>query len=339
MRGKVMISVIIPVYNTEKYIKRCLDSVTHQTYSDLEILIVDDGSTDSSSDICKEYQKKDNRIKYIRKSNSGQGASRNLALDECRGEWISFVDSDDWIDLKMYEDMLSACSDSTDIVICGWVRNHGFKEVVQGKPEAKTFYNNQELIKAYLCTPYITSSMCNKIYRRTLFDGIRFPTYRAREDSATIYKILAKASETIHIVKPLYYQYVRPGSTERSKFTKKKLVSLEIAKQEKECLLEKYPEYQEYIAFLPAKSYMNLLKEIVNSFSYFDNKKLYNQLLNDLKIEMMNNSNFEGITGKEKNECVLACNLPVRFFICNAVSGVKMRVIDQIKKVYFALAE
>lgn len=131
-----MISIIVPVYNVEKYVRKCLDSVVNQAYKDLEILIVDDGSTDGSGKICDEY-KKDDRVKVFHTENRGLSAARNYGIDRAHGEWIGFVDSDDWIEPDMYEVLLkSALETDADIVECGVYTEYSNKAIGSKKRNA-----------------------------------------------------------------------------------------------------------------------------------------------------------------------------------------------------------
>ena len=123
-----LISVIIPVYNAEKFLNKCLDSVIGQTYKNLEIILVDDGSQDDSGKICDEYAQKDNRIKVIHKENGGDSSARNTGLKMATGKYITTIDSDDWIELNAYEDMLKVLLEkNVDIVRCGFYKNYGEK--------------------------------------------------------------------------------------------------------------------------------------------------------------------------------------------------------------------
>lgn len=330
-----MITVIVPIYNTEKYLKRCIDSIINQTYTNLEIILVDDGSTDNSSIICKEYEKNDNRIKYYKKKNEGQGQARNYGLERAKGDWISFVDSDDWIEKDMYKDMIEASKEyKSDLVICGWYRNHGFKQIEQPCPQKAQKYNNEELIKEYLAGNFITSSMCNKIYKKVLWDNIRFPSIRAREDAAILYQILAKSEHSIHIGKSKYIQYVRPGSTERQGFNKNKLEIINITKQTQKFIYEKYPNLYDYIALKPAKYCANLMQEILYSFKYNKNKREYEMLYSYLKEELFLDYSNNIIHSSDYQELLYILKHQNLFKIKAYVIGIKIFIIDFIKNIY-----
>lgn len=333
-----MISVIVPIFNTEKYLKRCLESILGQDYSKLEVLLIDDGSTDNSKIICKEYEAKDNRVRYIPKANEGQASARNLALELCTGDWVSFVDSDDWIEPGMYSEMMGVIKESNvDLVICGWYRNHGFKQIEQRKENTKRFYNNEELMEAYLTTPNITSSMCNKLYRKELWKEMRFPEIRAREDAATIYRIIANVNSAVHIGKSYYVQYVRPGSTERSKFNEKKLVTIEISKAEKVFVSQRYPKFEHILSCRLVDCYSNLMSEIVSTFSYRRNIGIYQDLMEQFveEINRLMGSNYR-IDEFNSNTKMLYKN-PTVFLLKSIIYGLKNYFVDIVKKLVFKI--
>ena len=182
-----MISVIVPVYNVEPYLRKCLDSIIGQTSKDLEIIIIDDGSTDCSGKICDEYEERDGRIKVFHTENKGLSAARNLGLDNATGDWIGFVDSDDWIEPDMYEVLLKRAGETVaDIVECGlFIENNArieenkrANQVMSGK-EAVSMLLNDELYNA----------VWNKLWRQRCFENIRFPVNRIYEDIATTYRL------------------------------------------------------------------------------------------------------------------------------------------------------
>lgn len=189
-----MISVIVPVYNVEPYVRKCLDSIINQTYRDLEILVVDDGSTDRSGEICDEYVKQDERVQVFHTENKGLSAARNLGLDKATGEWIGFVDSDDWIEPDMYEKLLRRAEETgTDIVECGGCTDYMTKSI--RRPAFQGTANGAEALEA-LIRNEIWTQVWNKIWSHHLFAGIRFPEGRSFEDVATTYKLIQDATIT-----------------------------------------------------------------------------------------------------------------------------------------------
>lgn len=207
------VSVIIPVYNVEEYLPKCLDSLTNQTLEDIEIILVNDGSPDNSEKIIKKYQKKDKRIVYIKKENGGQGSARNLGLTNAKGEYISFVDSDDYIELDMMEKMYDEASkNNLDVVICG------YKNINNEKIE--NYYVSKDLIQDTLDNKnskiFNTISPWSKIYNREflLKTNIKFIEEKLwYEDLPYSIKILSQTNKIGFVNEPLYNYLIRENST------------------------------------------------------------------------------------------------------------------------------
>ena len=208
-----MISVIIPVYNVEEYLPECLDSVLAQTYRDLEIIIVDDGSTDRSPRICDDYAEKDSRIRVIHQENGGLSAARNTALDAASGDYIGFVDSDDHIAEDMFETLLEACvSEEADVACCGYYSYGGEQELSETVVEREMKLSWKDAIKEFLAQRMTMIVMWNKLYRSRLFDAVRFPEGEIHEDNAVYYKVIGESDRVVFIKRSLYYHRRRAGS-------------------------------------------------------------------------------------------------------------------------------
>lgn len=217
-----MISIIIPVFNVEPYLRKCLDSVIHQTYQNLDIIIVDDGSTDHSGQICDDYQKIDSRVRVFHKRNAGLSSARNLGLRYVKGEFIGFVDSDDYIDKDMYESMLHEMKDDVDIVICG--RRISFPKEMHQKSKVAFCVpkcikmDNATAMERFLQNKNISMAVCDKVYRSSLLKGVSFPYKRVCEDIPVTYKLIAKSRNIVHLGKPKYNNFHRNGSISRQEF-------------------------------------------------------------------------------------------------------------------------
>ena len=218
------LSVIIPVYNVEKYLKECLDSITRQTVKDIEIICVDDGSTDNSPDILKEYQKKDSRIKIITKENGGQASARNLGIKEAQGEYIAFIDSDDFIEEEMLEKLYTkANDDNLDIAMCkiatynnqtGEIKDNVWYYMLGIFRDFEKDVFNHKDTKEFTCNIAVTPY--NKIYKTSLIkdNDILFPEGLIFEDEKFFYDIYLRAKKVSIIPEFLYYYRVsRKGST------------------------------------------------------------------------------------------------------------------------------
>ena len=203
-----MISVIIPVYNVENYLRKCLDSVVSQTCRELEILIVDDGSTDGSGSICDEY-KSDPRVTVFHTENRGLSAARNLALDRAAGAWIGFVDSDDWIEPEMYETLRKKAAETgADVVECGYYIDYVTTTVQV--PAVQELIPAEEAAEAVI-RGIIQTRVWNKLYRSALFAEHRFPEGRCFEDIATTHKVVQNA--TVAGVPGFFYHYIQRGAS------------------------------------------------------------------------------------------------------------------------------
>lgn len=211
----IKVSVIIPVYNVEPYLARCLNSILAQTYTNIEIILIEDGSTDRSPQICDEYKAKDNRIVVIHKKNGGQGEARNLGIDICKGDYISFVDSDDWVESTYIEDLLNfVLKDEADISICELEKIYSNKSFQSPQNPKYQLYTPIKAIKRLFLQREISfiAPYC-KIYKHSLFNRIRFPVGKVHEDEFTTYLIFNNATKIAYTSKTLYYYFQRSDST------------------------------------------------------------------------------------------------------------------------------
>ncbi len=230
-----MISVVIPVYNTEPYIKKCLDSVIYQTYGDLEIILIDDGSTDGSPQICDEYAAKDDRIRVYHLSNGGVSAARNYAIGQCNGEWISFVDSDDWLDLDMYKKMTDlAQSCGADTVCCGaW---QGDEEATEIRHIWRRFaeqvyvYEKKDALGGVIEQ---SGTLWNKLLSSRYAKECRFhEDIRYAEDTLFLAEYLLRSNRVVATKDPLYYyRYNRAGNVVSSRLNDRHLDYIKATKQ------------------------------------------------------------------------------------------------------------
>ena len=242
-----LISIIIPVYNVEKYIRKCLDSVLNQTYKNIEIIIINDGSTDNTYSICIEYKKSDSRIKLFTQENSGQGVARNLGLQHAQGTYIGFVDGDDYIDPDMYEIMINQAEKlSAELVICGLYYNNNITIKKSKMPSSIQVWDNHQAMLSYLSDSVIFTGPVNKLYRKSLFTEIEFPIIRCREDAYIMHHIISQCKKVVHIAQSKYTVNLRPESTEGRPFNTDRLVILDVAEDIKLLISERYPTLLEY---------------------------------------------------------------------------------------------
>lgn len=196
------ISIIVPIYNIEKYLYRCIDSILTQTFTNFELILVDDGSRDSSGIICDEYAVKDSRVCVIHKENGGVCSARNLGIDKASGEWIAFVDGDDWLDCKMYENLIQE-SKGADVVLCDVSRDYSNYSKI-----SKTASPENGLIEFLRKEMTIGWTIVMKmIVRRTLIIkyNLRFENIRYSEDFLFSMKLFCLSSNIKYVNLPLYH--------------------------------------------------------------------------------------------------------------------------------------
>lgn len=210
------ISVIIPVYNIAEFLDKCMESVCGQTYTNLEIILVDDGSTDASVEICRRWAELDSRIKLIRQHHQGVSTARNTGLEIAKGEWIAFVDSDDWIEPNMYADMMeTALSYDADIVVCGHIREKRTKKRTLLPSKQPRTITSDEALRMLVVDRQLQNHLWSKIFRKHLFDTVRFPVGAIYEDIAVHHLLFHQANRIVLLAKPYYHYRTRVGSVSR----------------------------------------------------------------------------------------------------------------------------
>jgi glycosyltransferase involved in cell wall biosynthesis len=248
------ISIIIPVYNLEQYIKRCLDSILTQTFQDFEVIIVNDGSTDNSGSICDEYAQRDNRVRVIHMENGGLSAARNEGIKIAKGEFLGFVDSDDYIEKDMYKVLYTLCHDTnSDISICKFSREVNGKLISEQKEVSIVEMDNDEAMRQLFKGVLYRFSVCNKLFKKTCFEHIKFPEGRIHEDLATTYKVFANASKSVYTNYEGYVYVKRVESILTSKFNGKRL--------------DAFIGWNEILSFM-CRNYPHLSKEFISCFAY-----------------------------------------------------------------------
>lgn len=237
-----LISVIVPLYNTSNYMDDCIKSICHQTYINIEILLIDDGSTDDTGIKINEWRKRDNRIQVYHKKNGGLSDARNYGIEKASGKYITFIDSDDYV----ADEMIAYLHDlivkySTDISLCTHTVISGNKKIINGDNNTECL-NDKEAIERMLYHNVIDTSAWAKLYDISLFKKIRFPKGKLFEDIATTYKLFIKAQRIACGYKDLYFYIIRNNSITTSKYSRKKLDLIEMTDQMADEVLEKYPD-------------------------------------------------------------------------------------------------
>ncbi len=224
-----LISIIVPIYKVEKYLNQCIKSIVNQTYSNLQIILVDDGSPDSCPEICDKWKCLDDRIEVIHKSNGGLSDARNAGICIACGEYLGFVDGDDFIKEDMYEKLLYALEKyHADISCCGRYIYNAVSQKCQKKfvsDEIKV-YSANKFMKEILRGRIVDEATWDKLYKRSLFENVQYPEGEINEDIVTIPKLLIKSKKIVHIGEPLYYYRVVLTGISKSPYSKKNSIVL-----------------------------------------------------------------------------------------------------------------
>ncbi len=241
-----LISVIVPVYKVEKYLSQCIRSIVNQTYQNLQIILIDDGSPDRCPEICDKWENIDSRITVIHQSNCGGGQARNRALDIAQGEFVAFVDSDDYIAPTMYEFLHDLFRDDIDIVECGFYTvyddNVEFDNITA--PFEMMKYTAEEAVMENIRDRIFRQLIWNKLYRKNTIDDVRFPTDSKIDDEFWTYRVLANARKLVYTNKRLYAYRQQENSVMHLLSTEKRLQALEAKKQRHEYICTKMPKLE-----------------------------------------------------------------------------------------------
>ncbi len=238
-----LISVIVPVYRVEKYLDRCLQSITGQTYRNLEIILVDDGSPDSSGAICDAWAAKDSRIRVIHKENAGAGAARNSGLDVATGDIVSMIDSDDYLEVHMYEHLLSLMTEDVDIAECDIVlTEEEYYPLEDGTAAETRVYPLEDAMRLHLRDEIFCQTPPNKLYRRAAIDDIRFPVGNLIDDEFFTYKVIGNARNLARSSAKMYAYRQQPGSAMHKTFSLKRLQGLDAQLQRLAFLEQRMPQ-------------------------------------------------------------------------------------------------
>ncbi|NSR60700.1 glycosyltransferase family 2 protein, partial [Enterococcus faecalis] len=239
-----LVSVVIPVYNVEKYVEKCLDSVINQTYQNLEIIIVNDGSTDNSLSVCQKKKLSDSRIKLINKENGGLSSARNAGIECAQGEFICFIDSDDWIELDYIEVLLNGMENTNvDISVIQMIKVKDFNKIAfQSESQTKwDIFERETAMRELFSSNLIGYSANNKLYRISLFKSIRYPEGMLMEDKGTTYRLIDSSTKVAVNGSTKYHYYLRDNSILRTDFNQKNFDSFIIHEEILNFMDEHYP--------------------------------------------------------------------------------------------------
>ena len=318
---KPLVSIIIPVYNVEKYLDKCITSVVNQTYQKLEIILIDDGSPDNCPALCDQWQAKDNRIKVIHQQNGGLSVARNEGLKLATGEFIGFVDSDDWIESEMYETLLTVLLETdADIAVCKFQSETERSKVTRIKQSSsvRKQYSSEEAL-SMLLQGHIASAVWNKIYRRGILSNISFPNSKICEDHLWTPMVIGNARLIVCVNHSFYHYIQRPDSLFRNAklAVKRGLDRIELSKQRTNYIRKNYPS----LARIANIKLLNLLsseyiKIKLNSNSFDEDGKILRELHQNFAESNLNDIlYFDGLRTTIKRIMFLICpSLQIQIF-------------------------
>lgn len=263
------VSIVVPIYNTERFLDECVNSLLSQTYKNIEIILVDDESPDRCPEKCDTYALLDTRVKVIHKKNGGLSDARNAGIDIATGDFICFIDSDDYIACDMIEQLMETMiNGNADISVCTYTREEN--SFSQGIMHNVTVYSREKSLKILLTSMIIETSAWGKLYKRELFSKIRYPKGKIYEDYATTYRLFDISDRIAYSDSKKYYYRKNPESITGKKFYSKQLQYFNISKEVEEYFSIKYPKYVKHVKNRATKLAISFFKNM--SSCKYDNE-------------------------------------------------------------------
>ena len=284
-----LITVVIPAYNVEKYIERCIKTVVNQTYENIEIILVDDGSPDNCPKICDKWAKKDNRIIVIHKENGGLSDARNAGIDIAKGEYITFIDSDDYIEKDYVEFLYNMIKeDKTDLSICSHTVIYETGKIIEKETKVRDVLPKEEVLYQILYDCGIDLSAWAKLYSIKLFKNVRYPKGRVFEDAATTYKLIDQCDK-ISVGSFSKYNYIiRKNSISTNAFSPKKMDLITSTTEMTDYLRKKYPKLNSACDRRLMYAYLSTLTQLAKSNAKDKtNKKIMMDYINNNRKKVL----------------------------------------------------
>ncbi|NSP12209.1 glycosyltransferase [Enterococcus faecalis] len=277
------ISIIVPVYNVEKYLEKCVRSILAQTFTDFELILVDDGSPDSSGAMCDQFAEQDQRVKVIHKENGGLSDARNAGIEIATGEYLGFVDSDDYIADDMYELLYTnIVKEDADLSICGIYDVYEGKEPVE-KQQQYIVLDKVAAMKMILEAKVVSVHAVNKLYKKEIFEDIRYPVGMITEDGAVILSILEHTEKIVIDTQQKYYYFHRANSISSNLFSKKDLDTINVWKENENYILDWYHELSNVVHTRVCWANFIVLDKMMNSKLNNEEKKVQKEIVTFLR--------------------------------------------------------
>lgn len=264
-KTKPLVSIIVPIYNTAKHLPACLDSILAQTYQNLEIILINDGSTDHSASIAKSYTEKDPRIKFINQTNQGLSATRNVGIKKSTGDYITFIDSDDAIEPQMIESMINALqTNKADIAVCSFKEFYNNGKIVHFNRQhyPSTVYNTEKALSAMLEERGFMVSATMKLFPRSYFKSVKFPIGKLHEDVGVTYKLILQAKKIVFLSDEFYLYYHYGASITTNQFDDRKLDILALTDEMCDNIDHAYPKLQNITNKRRIRARFSILRQI-----------------------------------------------------------------------------
>lgn len=283
----MQVSIVVPVYNVKNYLVKCVDSLEAQRLEDFEIILVDDGSTDGSGELCDDLKKQYENIVVVHKPNGGLSSARNAGIDVACGEYIGFVDSDDFVEKGMYSHLYEAIKRTKkSIACCGrYLQTNEDYITEEFTLIQEKEFTREEAVREILLLEKIDVSACDKLYRRYLFDDLRFPVGKISEDAAVIFEIINKSNGIVHVGKPYYHYIFRKGSITKSKYNEKKYDVMTNLKKTDIFIKKYYPKLEKenkiYGCICSAALLIDMWEDKEAKYNYPEHYKEYRRTFND----------------------------------------------------------
>ena len=264
---KPLISVIVPAYNVEKFIGKCIDSILRQSFKDFEVLLIDDGAKDSTPEICDACAKKDSRIKVYHKENGGLSDARNYGIDRMQGKYVTFIDSDDYVDSGYFEYLYGLITQEEDIQIamCG---KKSVREDENASPDPETFHEiitGERAVQKMLCGNGSGHSAWGKLYSANLWKTVRYPKGKIYEDYATTYRVMALVDKAAWGNAAMYFYVQHIESIMHQKCSRRSLSLVDIADEETEFIVKEWPALKQEALARKVTSELKCLQNILNA--------------------------------------------------------------------------
>ena len=290
-----LVSVIVPVFNVENYVIRCIESLLVQSYEKLEIILIDDGSTDDSGKICDKYALADSRIVVIHQNNQGLSAARNIGISIMRGEYVSFVDSDDYVSPNYIESLYHVLdNEKADISICLGKKFYDDEKIDSEKIDfsQNIIFSSKSALESMLYRKEVNSYAWGKLYKSELFKQVRFPVGKLFEDVFTIYKVYDKADKIAFNPVRLYYYYQRSGSIVNSVFSTKKMQQVIASEQILFFVRKNYPEIESAAVSKYFVAAVDVFRRLPSGKQYNSERKYLKEVIrNNRRIVLVDRHN------------------------------------------------